>query len=105
MGVFDERERGFEAGFKHDQELRFRITARRNRMLGLWAAKRMGLVDELAHAYATDIVDAEFNGGDRRVIEKVCADLNATGQICTSAQIELELTRLAKTAKQQCMRE
>ena len=105
MGAFDEREREFEARFKHDQELQFKAKARRNRLLGLWAAARMGLDKEAAQAYASEIVDTAFQGGDRRVLEKVCADLNAKGQGCTPAQLQFELTHFAETAKQQIMRE
>ena len=104
MTAFDEREREFEARFKHDQELQFKVKARRNRLLGLWAAERMGLVGEPAQAYATEIVDAGFAGGDRHVIDKICADLNAKGQSCTPAQIKFELTHLAETARLQFMR-
>jgi hypothetical protein len=105
MTTFDEREKEFEARFKHDQELRFRVTARRNRLLGLWAAKRMGVTGEAAETYAKEVVDAEFHGGDRHVVEKVRADLNAKNQSCTPAQIQFELDHFAETAKQQIMQE
>jgi hypothetical protein len=105
MDAFDERERDFEARFKHDQELQFKVKARRNRLLGLWAAGRMGLTGEAAQAYAAEIVDAEFAGGDRHIVEKICADLTAKGQNCTPAQIEFELTHIGETAKTQIMRE
>jgi hypothetical protein len=105
MDAFDERERDFEARFKHDQELQFRVKARRNRLLGLWAAQRMGLDGEPAQEYAREVVNAEFAGGDRHIVEKICADLNAKGQSCTPAQIEFELTHLAETANTQIMRE
>jgi hypothetical protein len=105
MDAFDERERDFEARFKHDQDLQFRVKARRNRLLGLWAAERLGLDTEAAQAYAREVVDAEFAGGDRHVLEKVCADLHAKGQSCTPAQLEFELIHLGETAKQQIMRE
>jgi hypothetical protein len=105
MAAFDERERDFEARFKHDQDLQFRVKARRNRLLGLWAAERMGLGGEAAQAYAAEVVDAEFAGGDAHVLEKVCADLTAKGQSCTPAQLEFELTHFAETAKTQIMRE
>jgi hypothetical protein len=105
MNAFDERERDFEARFKHDQDLQIKVKARRNRLLGLWAAERMGLAGDAALAYASDIVDAEFAGGDRHVAEKICADLNAKGQSCTPAQIEFQLIHFAETAKQQVMRE
>ena len=105
MTTFDEREREFEARFKHDQELRFKVTARRNRLAGLWAAERMGLAGEEASAYAKSIVDAEFHGGDGHVIEKLVADLAAKGASCTEAQVKSELDRLAATAKQQLIAE
>ena len=105
MAAFDERERDFEARFKHDQDLQFRVKARRNRLLGLWAAERMGLTGEAAQAYAAEIVDAEFAGGDRHVIEKICGDLSARGESCTPARLEFELTHFAETAKQQIMQE
>ena len=105
MTTFQEREKEFEARFKHDEELKFKVTARRNRLLGEWAAARMGLTEEDAKAYAKEVVDAEFAGGDRHVVEKVCADLTAKGQSCTPAQIQAELKHLGEAAKQQIMQE
>ena|SRR5579862_3216424 len=105
MSAFDEREKDFEARFRHDQELQFKVKARRNRLLGMWAAERMGLSEAAAQAYAKEIVDAEFAGGDPHIIEKVVADLNAKGQACTPAQVRFELEHLAESAKQQVMRE
>ena len=81
------------------------ITARRNRLLGLWAAERMGLSGDAATAYAKEVVDAEFHGGDRHVVEKVCADLAAKGPGCTPAQVQFELEHLAERAKEQIMKE
>jgi len=103
MTTFDNREKDFEARFKHDQELQFKVTARRNRLLGLWAAQRMGLSGEAASAYAREVVDAEFHGGDRHVIEKIIADLGAKGHAVTEAQVKFELDHLADQAKQQIM--
>ena len=105
MTTFQDREKEFEARFKHDEELKFKVTARRNRLLGLWAAGRMGLAGEAADAYAREVVEAEFKGGDPKVVEKVCADLNAKGQSCTPAQIRFELDHFAERAKQQIMQE
>jgi hypothetical protein len=105
MPTFDEREKDFEARFKHDQELQFKVKARRNRLLGLWAAQRMGLQGDAANAYAREIVDAEFHGGDRHVVEKIVADLAAKGQSATAAQVQFELDHLAEEAKQQIMQE
>jgi hypothetical protein len=105
MPTFEDREKEFEARFKHDQELRFKVTARRNRLTGLWAAGKMGLIGEAADAYAKTIVDAEFSGGDRHVVEKLVGDLAAAGQAVTPAQIQFELDHFAETAKQQVMSE
>jgi hypothetical protein len=105
MTVFEERERAFEARFQHDQDLQFKVKARRNRLLGLWAADRMGLDAAAAQAYARDLVEAEFAGGDRHIVEKVCADLNGKGFNYTPAQIEFEMAHFAETAKTQIMRE
>lgn len=105
MTAFDNREKDFEARFKHDQELQFKVTARRNRLLGLWAAKRMGLAGDAAHAYAKEVVDAEFHGGDGHVVAKLVADLAAKGHAVTEAQVRFELDHLAEQAKQQIMQE
>ncbi len=105
MTTFDEREKDFEARYKHDQELQFKVKARRNRLLGLWAAERMGLEGDAANAYAREVVDAEFHGGDRHVVDKLVADLAAKGQSATSAQVQFELEHLAETAKTQIMQE
>jgi hypothetical protein len=105
MTTFDGREKDFEARFKHDQELQFKVTARRNRLLGLWAAERMGLGGPTADAYAKEVVDAEFAGGDHHVIAKLVADLGAKGHTVTEAQVKFELDHLAERAKQQVMQE
>jgi hypothetical protein len=106
MPTFEDREKEFEARFKHDQELRFKVTARRNRLLGLWAAEKMGLSGEAADAYAKSVVAAEFDkGGDKHVVEKVVSDLAAKGQTFSTAQVQFELDHLAERAKQQLMQE
>jgi hypothetical protein len=105
MTTFQDREKEFETRFKHNEELKFKVTARRNRLLGLWAAGRMGLSGEAADTYAKEVVEAAFKGGDPKVVEKVCADLNAKGQSRTPAQIRFELKHFAERAKQQIMQE
>jgi hypothetical protein len=105
MAIFDDREKEFEARYRHDQELQFKVKARRNRLLGLWAAGRMGLTGDAADTYARSVVEAEFEGGDHHVVDKVCADLNGKGQNCTPAQVEFELKQLGERAKQQIMQE
>jgi hypothetical protein len=103
MRSFNEREKGFEAEFKRDQELRFRITARRNRLFGLWAAARLGLsAGEAAEAYAKTVVTADLEApGDADVIEKVRTDLDATGIAVSEAELRAELARAAAEARRQ----
>jgi hypothetical protein len=105
MPTFEDREKEFEARFKYDEELRFKITARRNRMAGIWAAGKMGLSGSAVEEYARSIVDAEFAGGDPHVVEKLVADITAKGQTVTADQIRFELDHFAATAKQQVMGE
>lgn len=78
--TFDKREEGFEKKFAHDEELRFKANARRNKMLGLWAAEKLGLSGDAANAYAKEVVMAEFEaGGDADVLRKVQKDLSDKG--------------------------
>ncbi|HLZ78355.1 MAG TPA: DUF1476 domain-containing protein [Sphingomonas sp.] len=84
MTTFDEREQAFETKFARDQDMTFRIIARRNRLLGLWAAEQMKLTPEEADAYAKAVVQAEFEeSGDEDVVRKLYGDL-------VSAQVEIE---------------
>ncbi len=104
--TFPEREKEFEARFRHDQEFRFKVTARRNMMLGLWAAQQLGLLGEAAQAYGKRVVDAQFDpGGDKNVIAKVAADLGARDPTITPARISFELEHFARQAKEQLMHE
>ncbi|HWD56980.1 MAG TPA: DUF1476 domain-containing protein [Stellaceae bacterium] len=106
MATLEDREKEFEARFKHDEELRFKVTARRNRLAGLWAAERMGLTGDAAEAYAKSVVAAEFDkGGDKHVVDKLVADLNAKGQAITVTQVQFELDHFAARAKEQVMSE
>ncbi|RTE92687.1 DUF1476 domain-containing protein [Bradyrhizobium sp. LVM 105] len=80
MTTFDKREQGFEAKFVHDEELMFRATARSNKLLGLWAAGRLGLNGDAADNYATTLVtDYLQNQTMNEVVDKVSADLAARG--------------------------
>src|SRR3546814_9809894 len=80
MTTFDNREKAFEEKFAHDAEITFRIAARRNRLLGLWAAERMKLTSEEADAYAKAVVQADFEeAGDDDVVRKLLGDLTAAG--------------------------
>ena len=86
MTTFDKREEGFEKKFALDEEQKFKAEARRNRLLGLWAAEKLGLSGDAASAYAKEIVAAEFGeGGDADVIRKVLGDLSAKGIAVTEA--------------------
>ena len=80
MTQFDERERAFETKFAHDEEMKFRVMARRNRLLGEWAARQMGLSEAETESYAKDVVRSDFEeGGDHDVVRKVLGDLTGAG--------------------------
>ncbi|MBB4641264.1 DUF1476 domain-containing protein [Rhizorhapis suberifaciens] len=80
MTSFQDREKAFEAKFARDEELQFKILARRNRLLGEWAAEKMGLTREETDAYAKAVVQADFEeAGDEDVIRKVLGDLTSAG--------------------------
>jgi hypothetical protein len=88
MTTFDDRERAFERKFAHDEEMKFRIIARRNRLLGAWAAKQMGLSEAEADSYARDVIRSDFEeAGDHDVVRKVLGDLTAAGVDCDEAKI------------------
>lgn len=75
--TFDKREEGFEKKFAHDEELRFKASARRNKLLGMWAAEKLGLTGAQAEAYAKDVVMADFEEvGDHDVFKKIRKDFN-----------------------------
>ena len=90
MTQFDDRERAFETKFAHDEEMKFKITARRNRLLGEWAARQMGLSEAETDGYARDVVRADFEeAGDQDVIRKVVGDLTTAGvEISDEAVVE-----------------
>lgn len=105
MTTFDEREQAFEKKFKHDQELRFKTNARRNKLLGLWAADRMGLAGSEAEAYAKGVVEADLGrpaGAGAR--EKVLKDLAAKGIAASDAEVQREQERLLAIAKEQVLK-
>jgi hypothetical protein len=80
MTQFDDRERAFESKFAHDEEMKFRIIARRNRLLGEWAARQMGLSEAETQSYAKDVVHSDFEeAGEHDVVRKVMGDLTAAG--------------------------
>ncbi len=106
MPTFEDREKEFEARFKHDQELNFKVTARRNRLLALWAAQQMHLAGEAAEDYAKSVVEAQLaHGGDRNVVAKLNADLAAKGASVTEAQLRHQLEHFTRQARHQIMQE
>jgi len=106
MNSFKDREKGFENKFKHDQELQFRAEARRNKLLGLWAADLMGLSGADAEAYAREVVQADFEEpGDADVQRKVLADLQAKGVDKTDEQVRRQMDTLMAVAREQVMTE
>jgi hypothetical protein len=102
MTTFDDRERAFETKFAHDEEMRFRLLARRNKLLGLWAAKLMNLSPAEADSYAMDVVRADFEeAGDEDVIRKLLGDLTGAGVDADDAQIRQQLEFKTAEAKRQ----
>ena len=102
MAGFDDRKKAQEGKFAHDQETAFKATARRNKLLGLWAAGKMGLSGEAADAYAKEVVKSDFEeAGDDDVFRKVKADLAAKGVEQSDHQIRREMDELMKTAIEQ----
>lgn len=103
---FKEREKGFEAKYRHDEETQFRITARRNKLLGLWAAEQFGLAGADAEAYAREVVTADFDEpGDGDVLRKVMADFADRGQELTEHRLRKEMDRVAAIAREQILTE
>ncbi|MGV7212042.1 DUF1476 domain-containing protein [Bradyrhizobium sp. UFLA05-112] len=99
MTTFDKREEGFEKKFALDEEQRFKAEARRNRMLGLWAAEKLGITGDAATAYAKEVVAADFEeAGDGDVLRKVLGDFSAKGVALTEQAIRTKMNELAAVA-------
>ena len=104
MTTFDDRERAFEAKYAHDEEMAFRVTARRNRLLGQWAAAQMGLTPEETDAYAKAVVQADFEeSGDDDVIRKLLGDLLAAGIETDEGTVTAALEEKTVEARRQLM--
>lgn len=104
MTSFDDRERAFEAKYARDQEMTFRITARRNRLLGQWAAVQMELTPAEADAYAKAVVQADFEeSGDEDVIRKLVGDLTAAGIETDEGTVRRALEERLIEARRQLM--
>ena len=99
MTTFDKREEGFEKKFAHDEELRFKANARRNKLLGLWAAEKLGVSGDAANVYAKDVVMADFEeSGEEDVFKKVRKDFDAKGVAQSDHQIGRTMDELLATA-------
>ena len=102
MTTFDDREHAFEAKFARDEEMAFRVTARRNKLLGQWAAARMKLTPEETDAYAKAVVQAEFEeAGDEDVVRKLLGDLTAAGVDADEATVRRALDEQWVEARRQ----
>lgn len=102
MSGFKDRENAFEAKFKHDEELRFKVMVRRNKLLGLWAADLLGLSGDDAAAYAKEVVRSDFEKpGDDDVLEKVLGDLQAKGVEASTHSVRKHMDELVDTAASQ----
>jgi hypothetical protein len=99
MTTFDKREEGFEKQFAHDEELKFKAMARRNKLLGLWAAEKLGHTGADAEAYAKEVVMADFEeAGDDDVFRKIRQDFDAKGVAQSDHQIRRTMEELLATA-------
>ncbi len=102
MTTFDKRKDEAEARFKHEQELKFKATARRNKLFGLWVAEQMGLTGASAESYAKTMVEADFDRpGDEDVIEKAQQDLERANVDITAHRLRKELDRFMEIAREQ----
>jgi hypothetical protein len=103
MSTFDDRESAFENKFAHDEEMKFRAEARRNKLLGLWAAGKMGLSGDEAEAYAKEVVKADFEeAGHEDVVRKVAGDL---GDKSSPDEIRAQMAECLLDAKKQLAEE
>ena len=99
MTTFDKREEGFEKKFAHDEELQFKAGARRNKLLGLWAAEKLGLAGAEAQAYAKSVVVADFEeAGDEDVFRKIRGDFDAKNVDQSDHQIRRTMDELMAKA-------
>ncbi|MGY6531638.1 DUF1476 domain-containing protein [Glycocaulis sp.] len=100
MSSFDEREKAHENRYAREQELEFKANARRNKMLGLWAAEKLGLSGDEAESYAGEVVAADLEeAGDEDVFRKVRKDFDAKGVAVSDVELRHEMTRLLDQAR------
>ena len=106
MSGFDDRKKGQEAKFAHDAELRFKAEARRNKLLGMWAAEQLGLSGTEANAYAAEVVDSDFaEAGDEDVFRKVAGDFKEKGVSISEDALRQKMVELVGVAQQQVLAE
>ncbi|MCK5495253.1 MAG: DUF1476 domain-containing protein [Hyphomicrobiaceae bacterium] len=106
MSKFDEREKAFEGKYKLDQERAFKANARRCKLVGLWAAEKMGITGEDADAYAKEVVVSDFEKpGQDDVVEKVLADLTGKGLDISEHMVRVEMDRCYEEAARQISEE
>ena len=99
MTTFDKREEGFEKKYALDEEQKFKAEARRNKLLGLWVAEKLGIAGDAANAYAKDVIAAEFQeAGDADVVRKVMGDLKAKGVAITERELQVKMDELTAQA-------
>ena len=99
MSNFDKRQEGFEKKYALDEEQKFKAEARRNRLLGMWAAEKLGISGDAATAYAKEVVAADFEeAGDTDVVRKVLGDLTAKGVAVTEQELRAKMDELMATA-------
>ena len=106
MNVFDEREKAFEAKYQLDQETAFKVNVRRDKLLGLWVAGKIGLSGSAAEEYARSVIEADFaEPGDDDVVRKILADLANRKVELSEHDVRLEMHRLTAVARQQVLTE
>ena len=100
MSGFEDREKGYERKFEHDQEVAFKVRARRNHLLGQWAAEQMGLSGAAAEAYARELADpGKHLHGDDDIVRKIAADFAAKALKLDAGRIRLEIERFTAQAR------
>jgi hypothetical protein len=97
MSTFDEREKGFEAKFEHDEEVRFKVAARRNKLVGMWVAEQLGLTGTAAEEYATSLVFQQR--GEAAFVKKIIADCAAKGVPMTERRLRRQMAEAALQAR------
>jgi len=104
MSGMDDREKGIEGAYAHNQELEFKATVRRNKALGLWVAEQLGKSGEEAEAYAKEVIKSDFEeAGHEDVYRKVKGDLDAAGVDVSEHIIRTKLDQMLEEARQQVM--